>query len=80
MTSAPSSFAIWTAAMPTPELAASTRTLSPGPVCAFVTSMWYAVSNTRGNDAASSKLIRSGFLISWVLLTLTSSAYPPSVP
>ena len=60
MTRAPSAFASWTAAVPTPLPAAHTRTSSPARTRARVTSIRQAVRKTRGKAAASSKPNPSG--------------------
>ena len=78
---APPASAICVAYEPSPPLAPQMRTTSPSfmPAPLRETSCRYAVLFTRPGEAASSQVRWAGLGISWLVLTMASSARPPKL-
>ena len=79
MTRAPTSRAIWIAALPMPLPAACTSTVWPGLSSALTSSACHDVRNASGSAAPASKLTDSCNGRQLAASTFTRSAYPPSL-
>src|SRR6185369_17300695 len=77
-TRAPSTFAISTAAEPTPPAAPRTSTVSPGRTSAVMRSASYAVAYVTGNAAALRNSTDAGTRISIAVDDTTASANAPT--